>query len=184
MKAHVIKLAGFEDRRLAAAFQHIYDFRRVLESFGHQFEFGNAGRPFDKQTVCATFKIQMPPLQRLFQALSGDGISARDDKGILIAPSRYSGLDLARCAAPRAVIASPNGPGPAAWLKAKVSEKPAAGRNTIVVTHMPNITAAFPDQANGLQDGETLAFKPDGHGHAELVAKIPIEDWIGSKDAR
>jgi phosphohistidine phosphatase SixA len=76
------------------------------------------------------------------------------------------------------------GPGPTAWLKAKVAEKPAAGCNTILVTHMPNITAAFPDEANGLQDGETLAFMPDGHGRAKLVAKVPIEDWIGSKGTR
>jgi phosphohistidine phosphatase SixA len=70
-----------------------------------------------------------------------------------------------------------NGSGPSAWLKAQVAEKPASGRNTIIVTHMPNIAAAFPDQANDLQDGETLVFKPDGQGHTELVAKIPIEDW-------
>jgi hypothetical protein len=69
------------------------------------------------------------------------------------------------------------GPGPGAWLRAKVAEKPQPGRNTIIVTHMPNMVAAFPEEANGLQDGETLMFKPDGQGHTELVAKIPIEDW-------
>lgn len=73
-----------------------------------------------------------------------------------------------------------NGPGPAAWLKAKAAEKPASGRDTLIVTHMPNITAAFPDDSAGLQDGETLVFKPDGQGHASLVAKVPIEDWAGS----
>ena len=67
--------------------------------------------------------------------------------------------------------------GPAAWLKNKVSEAPPPGRNIILVTHMPNITAAFPDQAAGLKDGETLLFKPDGHGHADLVAKVEIEEW-------
>lgn len=70
-----------------------------------------------------------------------------------------------------------SGPGPAAWLKAKAAEKPAAGRDTLIVTHMPNIVAAFPDDASGLQDGETLVFRPDGQGHAALVAKVPIEDW-------
>jgi phosphohistidine phosphatase SixA len=73
-----------------------------------------------------------------------------------------------------------DGPGPAAWLKAKAAEKPAADRDTLIVTHMPNITAAFPDDAAGLQDGETLVFKPDSHGQANLVAKVPIEDWAGS----
>jgi phosphohistidine phosphatase SixA len=68
---------------------------------------------------------------------------------------------------------------PVQWLKAKVAEKPAPGTNTLIVTHMPNIAAAFPDQAAGLQDGETLIFRPDGHGHAALAAKVLIEDWGG-----
>jgi hypothetical protein len=42
---------------------------------------------------------------------------------------------------------------------------------------MPNIAASFPDRAKDLKDGETLIFKPDGHGHAELVAKVAIEEW-------
>ena len=69
------------------------------------------------------------------------------------------------------------GAGPADWLKNKVSELPSSGRNTLLVTHMPNIAAAFPDQSAGLQDGETLVFKPDGHGHAYLVAKVEIGEW-------
>ena len=70
-----------------------------------------------------------------------------------------------------------NGPGPAAWLKGEVTMRPAFGHDTLIVTHMPNIAAAFPDDAAGLQDGETLIFKPDGHGHANMVARVPIEDW-------
>jgi phosphohistidine phosphatase SixA len=69
------------------------------------------------------------------------------------------------------------GPGPAAWLRAAVARKPAPGRNTLLVTHMPNITAAFPAQAAGLQDGETIMFQPDGHGGARPIARIPIQDW-------
>lgn len=71
------------------------------------------------------------------------------------------------------------GKGPAAWLQAKVAEKPTNG-NTLIVTHMPNIAAAFPEAAAGLQDGETLIFKPDGHGHRTIVAKVPIQDWSKS----
>ena len=67
--------------------------------------------------------------------------------------------------------------GPTQWLKNKVGEAPAPGRNTILITHMPNIAAAFPDQAAGLKDGETLVFKPDGHGHAHLVGRVEIEEW-------
>lgn len=70
-----------------------------------------------------------------------------------------------------------NGSGPSAWLRARAIDKPAPGKNTVIVTQMPNIAAAFPNDAKRLQDGETLVFKPDGQGHTQLVAKIPIEDW-------
>jgi hypothetical protein len=67
--------------------------------------------------------------------------------------------------------------GQATWLREKVSERPKAGLNTIIVTHMPNIQAAFAQDAADLTDGEALVFRPDGHGGADLVAKIKIEDW-------
>jgi phosphohistidine phosphatase SixA len=73
-----------------------------------------------------------------------------------------------------------NGSGPAEWLKSAVAKRPDQGRNTLIVTHMPNIAAAFPNLAKGLQDGETLAFKPDGQGHADMIANIPIEAWAES----
>lgn len=74
------------------------------------------------------------------------------------------------------------GPGPAAWLRAKVTEMPAPGYNDILVTHMPNIAAAFPAQAQGLGDGETLIFKPDSKGQTKFLAAIPITDWGGRLD--
>lgn len=69
------------------------------------------------------------------------------------------------------------GEGPTSWLRAKVAEVPPHGRNAILVTHMPNIVAAFPDLAGDLQDGETLVFKPDGKGQAQMIAKVRIEEW-------
>jgi phosphohistidine phosphatase SixA len=64
-----------------------------------------------------------------------------------------------------------------AWLKAKAAERPRAGVDNVLITHMPNIAAAFGDAAKGLGDGEALVFQPDGKGHAELVARIPMADW-------
>jgi phosphohistidine phosphatase SixA len=63
------------------------------------------------------------------------------------------------------------------WLREKVEERPKPGSNTIIVTHMPNIQAAFEKDAADLTDGEALIFHPDGRGGADLVAKIKIEDW-------
>ena len=65
---------------------------------------------------------------------------------------------------------------PGAWLQKKVTEFP-KGSNTILVTHMPNLTAAFPAFATNVADGEALVFGPDGRGGATLVARIKIDDW-------
>jgi phosphohistidine phosphatase SixA len=63
-----------------------------------------------------------------------------------------------------------------AWLKKKVREFP-RGTNTILVTHLPNMSGAFPQWTAGLADGETLVFGPDAHGAAMVVARIKIEQW-------
>src|SRR6266567_3985459 len=64
----------------------------------------------------------------------------------------------------------------AAWLQKQVTHFP-TGTNTIVVTHLPNITGAFPQLASGLTDGEALIFGPDAKGQAILVTRVKIEEW-------
>jgi phosphohistidine phosphatase SixA len=63
-----------------------------------------------------------------------------------------------------------------AWLNKQVLELP-RGTNTIIVTHLPNMSAAFPRETSGLSDGETLVFHADGAGGRTLVARIKIEQW-------
>jgi phosphohistidine phosphatase SixA len=65
----------------------------------------------------------------------------------------------------------------AAWLRGAVSHAPQAGTNTLLITHMPNLTAAFGDRAAHVAAGEALIFRPSGAGNAELVARVPIEQW-------
>jgi phosphohistidine phosphatase SixA len=72
-------------------------------------------------------------------------------------------------------------PAQAAWLQQQVTHFP-VGTNTILVTHFPNITGAFPQWSSGLADGEALIFGPDGKGPdgkggAKLVTRIKIEEW-------
>jgi phosphohistidine phosphatase SixA len=62
------------------------------------------------------------------------------------------------------------------WLQRRVTQFP-AGANTIIVTHFPNISRAFPQLAAGLADGEALIFGPDGKGAATLAARVKIEEW-------
>jgi phosphohistidine phosphatase SixA len=64
----------------------------------------------------------------------------------------------------------------AAWLKEHVRKR-RHGKNTVLITHLPNITAAFPEWARGLSDGEALVIQPHGADGATLVARIKIEDW-------
>src|SRR5688500_8480786 len=46
----------------------------------------------------------------------------------------------------------------AAWLRERAVQIPKTG-NTIMVTHMPNLSRAFP-QVAGVADGESLIFRP------------------------
>ena len=61
------------------------------------------------------------------------------------------------------------------WLREKAAQPPRS-ENTIVITHMPNMTRAFP-QVTGVADGESLVFRSDGKGGAVLVGRIKIEEW-------
>jgi phosphohistidine phosphatase SixA len=63
-----------------------------------------------------------------------------------------------------------------AWLRKKVSQLP-TGTNTLIVTHAPNMTRAFPQWTSGLADGEALIFGSDGKGGATLLGRIKIEEW-------
>jgi phosphohistidine phosphatase SixA len=67
-------------------------------------------------------------------------------------------------------------PAQAEWLQKQVAHLP-TGTNTIIVTHLPNITGAFPQFASGLADGEALIFGPDANGKPILVARVKIEAW-------
>jgi phosphohistidine phosphatase SixA len=62
-----------------------------------------------------------------------------------------------------------------AWLRARAAQLP-QGSNTIVVTHMPNISRAFPDWGQ-VADGETVVVGPDGKGGLRSLGRIKIEEW-------
>jgi phosphohistidine phosphatase SixA len=62
-----------------------------------------------------------------------------------------------------------------AWLRDRAAQVPTSG-NTIMVTHMPNISRAFP-QVAGVADGESIIFRPDGKGGAAVIGRIRIEEW-------
>jgi len=66
---------------------------------------------------------------------------------------------------------------PADWLRKRAGAEPRAGTDTVMVTHLPNLVAAFGQNARGAADGDALVFRPDGKGNVELIARIKIEEW-------
>lgn len=71
---------------------------------------------------------------------------------------------------------TPASAGQSNWLWQQVLQFP-KGSNTVIVTHSPNISAAFPDYASGLADGEALVLGSDGKGGITLLARVKIEEW-------
>jgi phosphohistidine phosphatase SixA len=59
-------------------------------------------------------------------------------------------------------------------MKQMIATVPEAGTNTILVTHFPNVKAALGVQINF---GDAAIVKPDGHGGAAVVARIPSKEW-------
>jgi phosphohistidine phosphatase SixA len=66
----------------------------------------------------------------------------------------------------------------AAWLRNKVSDMPRSG-NTLMVTHQPNLSRAFPEWGATVADGEVVVLRPNGQGGSTLVGRIPIAAWSG-----
>jgi phosphohistidine phosphatase SixA len=62
------------------------------------------------------------------------------------------------------------------WLQKKVKELP-RGTNTVLITHVPNVTAAFPGEVPAVGEGEALVFAPDGRGGTSVVGRVRIEEW-------
>jgi len=61
-----------------------------------------------------------------------------------------------------------------AWLRALVAKPPKAGTVNLIITHLPNISAAFGARAAGITDGEALVFRS---GETSPSARIKPEDW-------
>jgi phosphohistidine phosphatase SixA len=63
-------------------------------------------------------------------------------------------------------------------LKKLAGTMPEAGKNTLIVTHKPNILDAFGKDWFEVKEGEASVFKPDSAGKAVLIARVQAADWI------
>jgi phosphohistidine phosphatase SixA len=67
----------------------------------------------------------------------------------------------------------------AQWLRDRASRLP-KGTNTIIVTHMPNISRAFPE-FGAVADGEAVVVGADEKGMPRALGRIKIEEWPGMR---
>ena len=65
----------------------------------------------------------------------------------------------------------------AAAMRKLAATVPAAGTNTLVVTHKPNVIDAFGKDWFEVKEGEASVFKPDGKGAFSPVARVQAADW-------
>jgi phosphohistidine phosphatase SixA len=63
-----------------------------------------------------------------------------------------------------------------AWLRERVAQRPAS-TNTVIVTHLPNLSRAFPAWGSTVSEGETVIVRPDGNGGSTVVGRIKIDEW-------
>jgi broad specificity phosphatase PhoE len=63
-------------------------------------------------------------------------------------------------------------------LRKMAAALPEAGKNTVLVTHKPNILDAFGKDWFDVKEGEASVFRPDGTGKTNIIARIQAVDWI------
>jgi phosphohistidine phosphatase SixA len=54
---------------------------------------------------------------------------------------------------------------------------PAAGSNSVVVTHKPNLMDAFGKEWFDIREAEASIFKPEATGGSRLIARVRAEEW-------
>jgi phosphohistidine phosphatase SixA len=58
-----------------------------------------------------------------------------------------------------------------------VATMPAAGTNTVIVSHKPNIMDAFGKDWFDIREGEASVFKPDGNGGYKPIVRVQANEW-------
>jgi phosphohistidine phosphatase SixA len=63
-------------------------------------------------------------------------------------------------------------------IRALVNKAPAAGTNTLLVTHKPNIVDAFGKWLADVKEAEILIFRPNPSGPPTLVGRVRADEWL------
>src|SRR5205814_10585658 len=62
-------------------------------------------------------------------------------------------------------------------LRELLSTPPAAGKNSVIVSHKPNLQDAAGKEFGDLGEGEVVVFKPLGGGKFKTVARVAPDTW-------
>lgn len=62
-------------------------------------------------------------------------------------------------------------------LRKLISTRPPADSNIVLVSHKPNIIAAFGKNWEDIHEGEASVFAPDGNGGYKLIVRIQAGEW-------
>ena len=106
------------------------------------------------------------------EVLTSPTYRARETARLAHLPSPRTAVELGEGAGNMQAVS----PAQTEWLQGKVKQVP-RGMNTVLITHVPNIRAAFPDVMPAAVEGEAFVFGTDGKGGARLVGRIKIEEW-------
>ena len=62
-------------------------------------------------------------------------------------------------------------------FRALVATRPPADKNTVIVSHKPNIVDAFGKDFADVREGEASIFQPDGQAGYKLIVRVKAEEW-------
>jgi phosphohistidine phosphatase SixA len=62
-------------------------------------------------------------------------------------------------------------------LRKLLSQVPPAGKNTVIVSHRPNLQEACGKEFGDLTEGEAVVFQPLGDKGFKVVGRVPVEQW-------
>lgn len=77
-------------------------------------------------------------------------------------------------------MANPNGSNTKVGnaVRALVNKAPAAGTNTLLITHKTNIADAFGKELADVKEAEALIYQPNPSGSPTLVGRVQASEWM------
>jgi hypothetical protein len=62
-------------------------------------------------------------------------------------------------------------------LRELLATSPAEGKNTVIVSHKPNLQDAAGKEFGDLAEAEVAVFKPLGEGKFKLISRVAADTW-------